>query len=139
MKLQGSIDLMKLEGATVTTIRGRNYVAIPIDTNDLYMKNSSAYLMLNVYERREVGMYGETHTIKQVFSRGFIERMGKESIKDKPFLGSFKPMPNYNAERPSQEPNKPSSHEYYGSKRSDMGTMNQNTSTYPNDDYEMPF
>lgn len=118
---------MKLDGATVTVIRGRNYVAIPIDTNDIYMKNSSAYLLLNIYERKQVGRYGETHTVKHGFSRGFIERMGQEAIKDKPFLGGFKPMANYNSERATPEYPQTSQYGGYESQRSGMGANNQNT------------
>lgn len=139
MKLQGSIDLMKLDGATVTTIRGRNYVAIPIDTNDIYMKNSSAYLSLNIYERRQVGRYGETHTVKQGFSRGFIERMGQEAIKDKPFLGGFKPMANYNSERATPEPQQASQYGGYDSQRAGMGSYNQNAQPYTISDDDIPF
>ena len=139
MKLQGSIDLMKLDGATVTTIRGRNYVAIPIDMKDIYMKNSSAYLSLNIYERRQVGRYGETHTVKQGFSRGFIERMGQDAIKDKPFLGGFKPMANYNSERATSEPQQASQYGGYDSQRASMGANNHNTQPYTINDDDMPF
>lgn len=139
MKLQGSIDLMKLDGATVTMIRGRNYVAIPIDTNDIYMKNSSAYLLLNIYERKQVGRYGETHTVKQGFSRGFIERMGQEAIKDKPFLGGFKPMANYNSERATPQPQQTSQYRGYDNQRSGMGANNQNTQPYTISDDDIPF
>lgn len=72
---------MKLDGATVTMIRGRNYVSIPIDTNDIYMKNSSAYLLLNIYERKQVGRYGETHTVKQGFSGVSLSVWGKRQSR----------------------------------------------------------
>lgn len=139
MKLQGSIDLMKLDGATVTNIRGRNYVSIPIDTNDIYMKNSGAYLLLNIYERKSVGRYGETHIVKQGFSRGFIERVGQETIKSKPFLGGFKPMANYNSERSTPEPQQASQHGGYDDQRSVMGSNNQNAQPYTIGDDDIPF
>ncbi len=101
MNLNIDINLLTLEGSAVVTIKGKTStkkcVVIPIDDNDIYVsaneqgKAKAAYLHLTAWERREPGQYGDTHNVKQSFSKQFRERLGEEAIKQKPFVGSGKP------------------------------------------------
>lgn len=98
MNLQGSIDLLKLDLAGIATIKGKKCLIIPIQENDIYisinenLKPKAAYLGVNIYERRETGKFGETHNVKQSFSKEFREKVGKEVMDKKPYLGNMKPM-----------------------------------------------
>lgn len=98
MNLQGSINLLELDLAGIATIRGKKCVVIPIQENDIYigmdenLKAKSAYLGLSIFERREVGKYGDTHNVKQSFSKEFRESIPKEELDKKPYLGNMKPL-----------------------------------------------
>ena len=84
--------------AGIATIRGIKCVVIPIQENDLYvkvgtdLKAEGVYLGINVYERKEVSRYGQTHTIRQSFSKDYRERETKEVLDAKPFIGNMKPF-----------------------------------------------
>ena len=96
--LQGSIDLLKLQRTGIATIRGVKCLCIPIHENDIYigvdenLKAKSAYLGLSIFERREIGKYGDTHNVKQSFSKEFREHTGKEEIDKRPYLGNMRPL-----------------------------------------------
>ena len=102
MNLNIDINLLTLEGAAVVSLKGntatKKCVVIPIEDNDIYVsaneqgKAKAAYLHLSAWERREPGQYGDTHTVKQSFSKAYRERVGEEAIKAKPFVGSGKPV-----------------------------------------------
>ena len=96
--LQGSIDLLKLQRSGIATIRGIKCLCIPIQENDIYigmdenLKAKSAYLCLSIFERREVGKYGDTHNVKQSFSKEFREAVGEDEIYKRPYIGNMKPL-----------------------------------------------
>ena len=96
--LHGSIDLLRLQRTGIATIRGVKCLCIPIQENDIYvgmgenLKATSAYLGLSIFERKEVGKYGDTHNVKQSFSKEFRDAMGKEEIDKRPYLGNMKPL-----------------------------------------------
>ena len=96
--LQGSIDLLKLQRTGIATIRGVKCRCIPIRENDIYvsvdenLKAKSAYLGLSIFERREVGKYGDTHNVRQSFSKDFREAAGKDELDRRPYLGNMKPL-----------------------------------------------
>lgn len=104
MNLQGKINLLKLENSGVMKINGHGTtklcIVIPIEENDIYLsvdkdtdKAKSAWLSLNVWQNRtESGTdkYGNTHSVKQAFSKQYKERMGEGAIKEKPFIGNMK-------------------------------------------------
>ncbi|MCD7942309.1 MAG: hypothetical protein LUH50_20950 [Bacteroides intestinalis] len=52
----------------------------------------SAYLDLSIFERKETGKYGDTHNMKQSFSKEYREATPKESLEKKPYLGNLKPL-----------------------------------------------
>lgn len=102
MNLTGSINLLKLDMAGVATIRGKKCVVIPMQENDLYLKigddlkAKGVYLGINVWERKEASQFGQTHTIKQNFSKDFREHCSKEVMDAKPFIGDMKPIERVN-------------------------------------------
>lgn len=102
MNLKGSIDLLKLEKTAVMTINGnsgpKRCLVIPIDDNDIYIsadqstgKARSAYLSLNIYERKEPSKYGKTHYVKQSLSKNYREMADEELVKKKNdiYFGDF--------------------------------------------------
>lgn len=97
--LTGSIDLLKLSRAGVTTINNLQCLVIPVAENDIFIlpdsvsgKPKGAYLNLNVWENRNgANQYGNTHYIKQSFSKTFREQAGEDALKAKPYLGNMKP------------------------------------------------
>lgn len=98
MNLQGNVNLLALEMAGVATIKGKRCVVIPIQENDIYIgvdENSvakSACLGLSIFERKEIGKYGDTHNVKQSFSKEYREVTPKESLEKKPYLGNMRPL-----------------------------------------------
>lgn len=95
------LNLMKFENAFVTKLQGRsgekNCVCIPVADNDIFLstdqstgKVKGAYVDLTAWERQSLGQYGDTHNIKQSFSREYRERVGSEALKQKPYLGNGK-------------------------------------------------
>ncbi len=110
MNLQGSVDLLKLELAGITTINGKECLVIPVKENDIYvsvdenLKPKAAYLGLSIFERRETGKYGDTHNVKQSFSKEFREKIGVDAVKSKPYIGNFKPLEiRSNQQNPQQQ------------------------------------
>lgn len=102
-----SIDLLKLNKAGVTTINGQKCVVLPIDMVGLYEKTdngktTSVKLFLSASERKEVGQYGDTHYVKQAFSKSFKEK-NPTIVEDakKVYLGEGKPF-NYNNDNNAQ-------------------------------------
>ena len=103
VNLQGSIDLLKLENACVVTIPGKTTskrgVFIPLEENDVFvsmtedLKPKSAYLGMNILQRREVSQYEKTHYCKQTLSRDFRTAHPELTEKKKSvYLGDFKPV-----------------------------------------------
>lgn len=95
------LNLLKLDNAFVTRIKGKTSeklcVCIPVADNDIYLCQGSpvnqlqgAYLNITAWERRSVSQYGDTHNIKQSFSREYRERVGELVLKGKPYLGNGK-------------------------------------------------
>ena len=96
--LQGNINLLNLELTGIATIKGKKCLVIPIEENDIYIgvdENSiakSAYLSLSIFERKETGKFGDTHNVKQSFSKEFREATPKDVLEKKPYLGNMKPL-----------------------------------------------
>ena len=96
------LNLLKLEGAGVMKIQGKNAtkncVVIPIDSNGIYlsvderMKAKSAYLDLNVWENRETSKVGDTHAIKVSLPKEMREAMADEDLSKMQYVGNMKPM-----------------------------------------------
>ena len=96
------LNLLKLEGAGVMKIQGKNAtkncVVIPIDSNGIYlsvddkMRAKSAYLDLNVWENREPSKFGDTHAIKVSLPKEMREAMSDEDLSKMQYVGNMKPM-----------------------------------------------
>ena len=104
MNLQGKINLLKLEKAGLVMVNGRSgaklCVVIPVEENDIYvsrdesLKPKGAYLSINAWQSNSesgVDQYGNSHSVKQGFSREFRERMDEEEMRAKPFIGNLRP------------------------------------------------
>lgn len=94
------IRLDRLDGASLQTNpnTGKRALIIPVDEADLYVgQNGAVYLDLSMWENRNgANQYGDTHGIKKSYSKEARERLGADAIKNKPFLGNAKPMPEFN-------------------------------------------
>ena len=75
-------------------------VVIPVEENDIYvsrdesLKPKGAYLSINAWQTNAdsgVDQYGNSHGVKQGFSKEFRERMGEEEMRAKPFIGNLRP------------------------------------------------
>lgn len=97
-----SINLLKLKNACVITVTGRSEkkkgIFIPIQENDLYvsldesLKPKSITLSIASWALKEKGQYGDTHLLKQNFSKEFREQMSEEELRNTPILGNMRPM-----------------------------------------------
>ena len=105
MNLQGKINLLKLEKTGLMMVNGRSgaklCVVIPVEDNDIYvsrdesLKPKGAYLSINAWQSNSdsgVDKYGNSHSVKQGFSKEFRERMGEEEMRAKPFIGNLSPL-----------------------------------------------
>lgn len=101
-----SVDLLKLKGAFVRGIQGRESkkvcLIIPIEDADLYskvdenLKVQKVTLSLAHFERKEVGQYGDTHLVKQSHSKAWNESHTEEEKKAEPILGNSSPLKSEN-------------------------------------------
>ena len=98
MNLNIDLNLLKLEKACILSVQGKfetkKGVFIPIEDNDIYVsvegdKPKAAYLSVTAWESREE-KFGQTHYVKQSFSKQFRESAGEETIKNKPIIGNGK-------------------------------------------------
>ena len=92
-----SIDLLKYWGAKiVTTKSGEEVVVIPIAANQ-FKKTSKGGLLsyLKATEKKQVGMYGDTHFIKPRFTKDGFASLTDEQRDAIPFIGSVT-YPQYN-------------------------------------------
>jgi hypothetical protein len=97
-----SINLLKLKNACVITVTGRSEkkkgIFIPIQENDLYvsldesLNPKSITLSIASWALKEKGQYGDTHLLKQNFSKEFREQMSEEELRNTPILGNMRPM-----------------------------------------------
>lgn len=97
-----SINLLRLKNVLITECKGRTETKkglfIPIEDNDLFvsfdenLKPKSIILSLTAWALKEEGKFGDTHLIKQSFSKEFREAMSEEELKNQPILGNMKPM-----------------------------------------------
>lgn len=102
MNYDKSINLLRLKNVLITECKGKTMTKkglfIPIEDNDLYvsldenLKPKAVLLDLVAWELKEEGKYGDTHIIKQAFSKEFRDAMTEDEYKKQPILGSMKPM-----------------------------------------------
>lgn len=95
-----NVNLMKLSRTGVASIKGIKCLVVPIAENDIYvsydaatMKAKSAYLNLTAWENKDgkPSQYGDTHMVKQSFSKEFREA-NQEYCGQSPILGNAKPF-----------------------------------------------
>lgn len=108
---QLKINLSRLNGAFVTPLRGKTAeklcLCIPIEDAQLFQGQSSVYLDLNLWERRDgVGKYGDTHYAKQRFSKAYLDSLSDDQRRALPFIGDMRPRPDYGnlGEAPAEPP-----------------------------------
>jgi hypothetical protein len=97
-----NIDLLKLKGAFVRNIQGKETkkacIIIPIEDADLYqridedLKVKGVSLSLAHFERKEVGKYGDTHLVKQSHSKSWNDAHTEEEKNNEPILGNSSPL-----------------------------------------------
>ena len=103
MNLQGKINLLKLEKTGLMMVNGRSgaklCVVIPVEENDIYvsrdesLKPKGAYLSINAWQSNSdsgVDQYGNSHSVKQGFSKEFRDCMSEEEMRAKPFIGNLR-------------------------------------------------
>lgn len=94
-----NVDLLKLSKAGIAKIHGIKCLVVPIEENDLYIKVNQddgsprgCYLSMSAWERKEVSQYGDTHLVKQSFSKAYQETHDKAEIDAAPIIGNGKPI-----------------------------------------------
>lgn len=105
-----SVNLLKLTNSCVIDVESettkvvKKGVFIPISDNDLYVSLDESLnvrgisLALTAWELREKGKYGDTHIIKQSFSKDFRESLNEEQLKSMPIIGNMKEIEKPNIE-----------------------------------------
>lgn len=106
MNYNQNLNLLKLKNACIITVKGKTEskkgVFIPIQENDLYvamdesLKPKGVHLGLSSWELKQKGQYGDTHLLKQSFSKEFRELMSEDELKNTPILGNMKPIEKAN-------------------------------------------
>lgn len=93
------INLLKLSRAGVASIHGLKCVVVPIEENDIFVstdqqtgKAKGAYLSLTAWANKNgVSQYGDTHYVKQSFSKDF-RNANPDASKNAPIIGNGKPV-----------------------------------------------
>lgn len=93
------IDLLKLANTGVVTLEGKSgkkkCIVIPIEDNDIFVsadeqgRAKAAYMHLTAWKSREE-RYGQTHYVKQSFSKEFRE--AHADMEKSPILGNGSPV-----------------------------------------------
>lgn len=87
------IDLRKLNGAFLGSVRGENCVIIPVEKNGIFCAQSgAAYLDLAAIELRQPGKFGGTHLVKRSLRKDERDRMTEAERNSQPILGDLKPF-----------------------------------------------
>ena len=87
------IDLRKLNGAFLGSVRGENCVIIPVEKNGIFCAQSgAAYLDLAAIELRQQGKFGGTHLVKRSLRKDERDRMTETERNSQPILGDLKPF-----------------------------------------------
>ncbi len=87
------IDLLKLQGACVTNLKGRTTtkrcLVIPIDDSRLYLGEKGVYLDCTAIELQNQ-QYSDTHCLKQQLPREEYDAMSDEERRALPILGGLR-------------------------------------------------
>lgn len=106
MNYNQNINLLKLKNACIITVKGKQTskkgIFIPIEENDLYvsidesLKPKGVFLGIASWALKDKGQYGDTHMLKQSFSKEFREGLSEEELKNMPIIGNMKPIEKMN-------------------------------------------
>lgn len=101
-----NINLLKIDGGTlqVNPTTGKQAVIIPVEEANVFVNQNgtAAYLGVNMYESRN-NQYGDSHSLKLKFDKAYIDRVGVDVIKQKPFIGNAKEKLPY-GQQPAAQP-----------------------------------
>lgn len=97
------INLMKLQNVAYADINfsdteTKRCLCIPVEDNDLQVrpaeenKKERCFLSLACWRNRQPSKFGDTHTVRQDFTRDYYMRHSPEEMKDKPIIGGMRPM-----------------------------------------------
>lgn len=90
-------DLLKLQGAFVTNIKGKTTtkrcLCIPIDESGLFLGEKGCYLNMTAIEMQNP-QYSDTHCIKVSLDRSAYERMTDEERAAQPIIGGLHELKN---------------------------------------------
>lgn len=89
MNYKVSVDLAKVAGAQVVNENGQVFVKIPADW--LFVSQKGGYYLTMTAWEQEQSQYGDTHYIKQSFTKEVIDMLTDEERKAIPTLGRLKP------------------------------------------------
>lgn len=85
-------DLLKLQGAFVTDIKGKTAtkrcVCIPIDESGLFLGKQGCYLNMTAIEMQNP-RYEDTHCLKVAYDKAIYDRMTDEQKKAQPIVGGL--------------------------------------------------
>jgi hypothetical protein len=84
------LNLRQLNHALMTTPKGTKCLMIPIVENHLFEGEKGIYLDLVAFDIDKPKENGDTHLIKQSFSKEQREKLGPEFLKALPILGNAK-------------------------------------------------
>ena len=90
--ITGSIYLRKLVHAFIDTPKGDKAIVIPIKKNKLKVSKTDTQLFLNfvAWDRKTPSEFGDTHIIKQSFTKEEREAMSDEETNNLPIIGNLK-------------------------------------------------
>lgn len=87
------IDLRKLNGAFLGSVKGVNCVIVPVEQNGIFCAESgAAYLDLAAIELKQPGKFGGTHLVKRSLRKDERDRMTEAERNSQPILGDLKPF-----------------------------------------------
>lgn len=88
------INLLRLEGAFVTGIKGKTgnvpCLIVPMTRANLFNGEKGVYLDLAAFEMKEA-RYNDTHIIKQSLPREVLDAMTDEQRRALPIIGQMRP------------------------------------------------
>lgn len=98
---EGQIDLLRLKNVVVTSlndeVQGRTIegVFIPLDANDIKlvlnsMGKETAWFHFVAWAIKTSNAYGQTHCIKQTFTKERVNVMTQEEREHAPFIGGMR-------------------------------------------------
>jgi hypothetical protein len=96
MNYSVNVNLLNAPNAFVANIKGKRStqrcICIPIDLNEMFSNENKVSLELIAFERKEVGKYGDTHSLKFSIGKEKYDAMTDEEKKAQKYMGDMKPF-----------------------------------------------